>query len=136
MLSQESDDVHKFVAYGDTGNTHRQVLQPLRVGLLLTTRFLFAGKLLSSAMASFLPKVAMLRGQYRGHCIDVGRKGDCHAYHWLVILDALRSSAKRAETAFQDAPAEAETCPRQIITTTGKHVRLAPMGIFGAGLLE
>jgi len=91
MLPQESDDVHKFVAHGDT---HRQVLQPLRVGRLLTTRFLFAGALFSSSPASFPCSAAMLDGRYRSHCIVVRRKENCHVVlscHWLMMLDAFRS---------------------------------------------
>jgi hypothetical protein len=43
-----------------SGDTHRQVLQPLRVGLLVTTRFLFAGAPWSSATTSFPCTSAML----------------------------------------------------------------------------
>ena len=67
MLSQESDHFHEIVAHGET---HRQVLQPLRVGLLLTTRFLFAGASISSTAACFPISAAMLEGRYRGHGTD------------------------------------------------------------------
>jgi hypothetical protein len=98
MLPQESDNIHVLVVCGDT---HRQVLQPLRVGLLLTTRFLFAGTSFSSITACFPIFAAMLEGQYRGHGIDGSSEEIRHvvtSYNWFVSLDALplvRSFAKR-----------------------------------------
>lgn len=89
MLPQESDNIHVLVVCGDT---HRQVLQPLRVGLLLTTRFLFAGTSFSSITACFPIFAAMLEGQYRGHGIDGSSEEIRHvvtSYNWFVSLDAL-----------------------------------------------
>jgi hypothetical protein len=48
--------MYMIVVYGDT---HRQVLQPLRVGLDVTTRFLFAGASVN-ATPSFLSVAGML----------------------------------------------------------------------------
>ena len=98
MLPQESDSFHISVPSGDT---HRQVLQPLRVGLLLTTRFLFAGTSFSSITTLFPISAAILERPYDGHCMDGRNKGIRHvvlSYNWFLSLDALplvRSFAKR-----------------------------------------
>jgi hypothetical protein len=79
-------------------DTHRQVLQPLRVGLLLTTRFLFAGTSFSSTTACFPISAAMLERKYRGHGIDGRSKENRHnvlSYYWFDALPPVRSFAKR-----------------------------------------
>ena len=119
VLPQESNNVYVRVVCGDT---HRQVLQPLRVGLLLTTRFLFAGTSFSSITACFPIFAAMLEGQYRGHGIDGSSEEIRHVvlkYHWFLSLDALplvRSFAKR-----RNGPPPAAADEAESITATRNH---------------
>ena len=73
------------------GEPHRQVLQPLRVGLEVTTRFLFVGTPSLTAIGLFALTLVMLNMALHPHCTPPARKEKWHAVlkvDWRAIPPA------------------------------------------------
>jgi hypothetical protein len=101
------------------------------VGLLLTTRFLFAGTSFSSITACFPISAAILEKEYDGHGIDGRSKEIRHvvlSYYWFLSLDAfplVRSFAKRRNGL---PPAEADEADEAEPITTTRNNEQARQG--------